>query len=123
MSGPSAARAERRRRSVRSRCSTRPRLPAESQGAAMAKSKNEKPSVATYADHEVITPPHELRKAASTVASNAFAEQAVARAEQALADLSGEFGRWMEEECKRIDAARGAIKAKGFGKATREALF
>jgi HPt (histidine-containing phosphotransfer) domain-containing protein len=90
----------------------------------MAKSKkNEKPSVATFADHELITPPHELRKAASTVASNAFAEEAVTRAEKALADLSGEFAGWMDEECKRIDAARKAVKAKGFSKATREALF
>jgi HPt (histidine-containing phosphotransfer) domain-containing protein len=89
----------------------------------MAKSKNEKPSVATFADHEIITPPHELRKAASTVSSNAFAEQAVARAEKAMADLSGEFAGWMDEECKRIDAARQSIKASGFSKATREALF
>ena len=29
----------------------------------MAPRKDETPSVATYADHEVITPPHALRKA------------------------------------------------------------
>ena len=29
----------------------------------MTRRKDETPSVATYADHEVITPPHELRKA------------------------------------------------------------
>jgi HPt (histidine-containing phosphotransfer) domain-containing protein len=29
----------------------------------------------------------------------------------------------MDSECERLDAARRAIKAKGFNKATREALF
>jgi HPt (histidine-containing phosphotransfer) domain-containing protein len=89
----------------------------------MAKSRNDKPSVATYADYEVITPPNPLRKAASTVADNDPADDPVTRAEQALAGLASEFSSWMDEECSRIDAARRAVRAKGFSRATREALF
>ena len=37
--------------------------------------------------------------------------------------LSGEFSSWMNQECERLDKARRDIKAKGFTKATREALF
>jgi HPt (histidine-containing phosphotransfer) domain-containing protein len=89
----------------------------------MAKNKIEKPSVATYADYEVITPPHELRRCASTVPDTEPADEAVIRAENALAELSTEFSGWMDEECNRLDAARRAVKATGFSKATREALF
>jgi len=89
----------------------------------MAKSRNDKPSVATYADYEVITPPNPLRKAASTVAANDPADDPVERAEQALAGLASEFSNWMDEECSRIDAARRTVKAKGFSRATCEALF
>src|SRR5262245_31195971 len=91
MSGPSPAKAERRTQFARTLYSTRPRSPAESKEQLMAKSRNEKPSVATYADHEVITPANELRKAASTVAASDPADDPVTRAEQALATLAGEF--------------------------------
>jgi hypothetical protein len=87
----------------------------------MSRPKNEKPSVATYADHEIITPPHRLRKAMSTVSK--LVDDPVARAERALADVSGQFAGWMEEECVRLDVARNAVKEAGFTKATRDALF
>jgi hypothetical protein len=80
-----------------------------------------KPSVATYADHEIISPPHRLRRVLS--AAESAADDPVARAEQALALLSGEFAAWMEEEGERLDQARNAVKAAGFTSATREALF
>ena len=47
----------------------------------------------------------------------------MARAEQALAQLSDEFSTWMDQECERLDRARHQVKATGFTKATREALF
>jgi len=89
----------------------------------MAKEKAEKPSVATYADHEIITPPNKLRKVVSTVAANEAYEDPVARAEQALSKLSSEFASWMLSECERLDLARLQVKTKGFNKETREALF
>ena len=47
----------------------------------------------------------------------------VARAEAALAQLSGEFTSWMEAECEQLDRARQKVRVEGFNKATREALF
>ena len=88
----------------------------------MSNSKNDKPSVTTFADYEMITPPNKLRRTLSTVPDNDL-DDPVARAEAALADLSSEFASWMEAECLRLDAARVAVKAEGLTKATREVLF
>jgi len=88
----------------------------------MSRPRADKPSVATYADHELISPPHKLRRAVSSAVASGADEQ-VARAEQALARLSGEFSTWMEEEGERLDRARNAVKTAGFTAATRDALF
>ena len=86
----------------------------------MSRRKDDTPSVATYADHEVITPPHKLRKA---IAAAEEGDDPVARAEAALADLSSEFSTWMEAECVRLETARHNVKDEGFTKKTHEALF
>jgi chemotaxis protein histidine kinase CheA len=78
-------------------------------------------SVATYADHEVITPPHNLRKAVSPVAD--VNDDPIARAEAALAQLSDEFADWMHAECERLEAARQEVKRAGFTEKTHDALF
>jgi HPt (histidine-containing phosphotransfer) domain-containing protein len=88
----------------------------------MAPRKDTAPSVATYADHEVITPPHELRKAVMYVADGDD-DDPVARAEAALAQLSKEFGEWMHAECDRIEAARQEVKRSGFSKKTHGDLY
>jgi HPt (histidine-containing phosphotransfer) domain-containing protein len=88
----------------------------------MAKSKRLKPSIATYGDYELITPPDGLRMTVSEV-PDSDAEDPVARAEQALAQLSGNFSTWMNAECDRLDAVRQEIKANGFSEATCAALF
>ena len=49
----------------------------------MAHRKDDSASVATYADHEVITPPYELRRAVSQAADN-DQDDPIARAEAAL---------------------------------------
>src|SRR5437588_9203535 len=85
--------------------------------------KNKKASTVTYADHELIRPPNKLRMAVSTVAPQDPDDDPVARAEQALLQLSGEFSAWMHSECDRLDHARKEVTAKGFNKVTREALF
>jgi HPt (histidine-containing phosphotransfer) domain-containing protein len=87
----------------------------------MSKATKETPAVVTYGDHEVITPPNKLRKAL-TLAAEA-GDDPVARAEQALAQLAGEFSTWMNSECERLDAARHAVDEQGFTPKTREALF
>jgi HPt (histidine-containing phosphotransfer) domain-containing protein len=47
----------------------------------------------------------------------------VARAEAALAGLSGEFSAWMDAECARLEAARQDVKRDGFTEQTHDALF
>jgi HPt (histidine-containing phosphotransfer) domain-containing protein len=79
-------------------------------------------AVTTYGDHELITPQNKLRKAVSDRPFDP-ADDPVARAEQALADLSSEFSSWMDEECERLDQARQTVKASGFTFANKERLF
>jgi hypothetical protein len=90
----------------------------------MTKEKSEQAAVKTFADHEVILPPNKLKKAvvkAHRDAPGIF--DPVARAEQALADLSSEFSGWMDKDCARLDAARHALKADGWSKQAGDELF
>jgi|SRR5215472_8310555 len=90
----------------------------------MSRSRMDKASIATYADHEVLTPPNKLRRLMAVVADPPpGTEDEVARAEQALAQLSSQFAVWMEAECERLDQARNAVKAAGFAKTARDLLF
>lgn len=79
-------------------------------------------AVQTFADHEVITMENKLRKAVSNVPL-APGEDPVARAEAALAELSSEFGSWMDSECERLDSARKLIAKTGFNRTSKDALF
>jgi HPt (histidine-containing phosphotransfer) domain-containing protein len=86
---------------------------------------NEKPGtldIKTFADHHVITQPNPLRKVLRRVAEKDL-DDPVARAEKALADLSGEFKNWMAVEADRLSAAHAAILKEGFTNFTREELF
>jgi len=87
----------------------------------MASTKNTA-AVATYGDHEVIVPENKLRKAVSRQPLDPN-DDPIARAEQALAELSGEFSGWMESECERLDRARRMVASEGFGKEAKDALF
>jgi hypothetical protein len=88
----------------------------------MASSRATKPDVITYGDHEVITPDtQKLRK--TLRAAVAGEEDPIARAEEALAQISGEFSTWMGDECKRLDGARQRVKDEGLSKETRQELF
>jgi HPt (histidine-containing phosphotransfer) domain-containing protein len=87
----------------------------------MSRRKDDTPSVATYADYEVITPPHELRKAVAPAGD--VIDDPVARAEAALTELSSEFSGWMESECDRLEAARQDVKRDGFTQKTHDELF
>jgi HPt (histidine-containing phosphotransfer) domain-containing protein len=87
----------------------------------MSRRKDDTPSVATYADYEVITPPHELRKVLAPAGD--VIDDPVARAEAALAELSSEFSGWMDCECDRLEAARQDVKRDGFSQKTHDTLF
>jgi hypothetical protein len=84
--------------------------------------KRIEPDVVTYGDHEIITPDtSKLRKLVRAAAPGD--EDPVARAEKALAQISGEFSTWMADECERLDTARRKVKEIGLTKATKQELF
>ena len=80
-------------------------------------------AVATYGDHEVISPENKLRHVVSERPLAPGEDDPIARAEQALAELSTEFSSWMESECERLDKARHAVIKGRFTKSNKEALF
>ena len=88
----------------------------------MAKEKPGTLQIATFADHHVITQPNPLRKVLRRVAEKDL-DDPVARAEKALAGLSGEFKNWMTIESERLAAAHAALLKDGFTDVTREELF
>jgi chemotaxis protein histidine kinase CheA len=88
----------------------------------MAAHKPGELKVETFAEHQVITQPNPLRAAVRRVDEDEV-DDAVARAEAALAGLSGEFNDWMATECDRLSAAHAAIIKDGFSEAARQELF
>lgn len=88
----------------------------------MAPKKPPQISVETYTDHQVITQPNPLRAMVHYVEDKDF-DDPVARAEQALSDLSGEFKDWMGIECERLSTAHAAIKRDGVNKDRQDEMF
>jgi chemotaxis protein histidine kinase CheA len=88
----------------------------------MAKDKPTTLQIQTFADHHVITQPNPLRKVLRRVSEKNL-DDPIARAEKALASLSGEFKNWMSIEADRLSAAHAAIRKDGFTNFTREELF
>jgi chemotaxis protein histidine kinase CheA len=88
----------------------------------MAKDKPAAIEVKAFADHHVITQPNPLRKVLRHVGDKDL-DDPVARAEKALAGLSGEFKEWMQAEAARLSAAYAAILDGGFTSAACEELF
>ena len=78
--------------------------------------------VKTFATHHVITQPNPLRKVLRRV-DEKDADDPVARAEKALAELSGEFKDWMLAEADRLVAAHAAILKGGFSEDANGELF
>jgi HPt (histidine-containing phosphotransfer) domain-containing protein len=89
----------------------------------MAHPKKHPAAVATYGDHEVITPENKLRKLVSVKPLLPGEIHPVDHAEVALAELSTEFSSWMDTECERLDQARRNVAAGGFTRANKDALF
>ena len=88
----------------------------------MAQEKPGTLQIETFADHHVITQPNPLRKVLRRVAEKEL-DDPVARAEAALAGMSGEFKNWMAIETERLAAAHAAILKDGFTSFTRGELF
>jgi HPt (histidine-containing phosphotransfer) domain-containing protein len=88
----------------------------------MAKEKPAEIKVKTFATHYVITQPNPLRKVLRRVDERDL-DDPVARAEAALAGLSGEFKDWMAVEATRLSTAHAAILTNGFSEAAADELF
>jgi chemotaxis protein histidine kinase CheA len=89
----------------------------------MAKDKKPTPvEIKTFPDHHVITQPNPLREVLRRVDEKDL-DDPVARAEQALAGLSGEFKNWMSIETDRLTTAHATILKNGFTDSTCEELF
>jgi HPt (histidine-containing phosphotransfer) domain-containing protein len=90
----------------------------------MAKPKQKSPTlkVEAFADHHVITQANPFRNVLKLADENNL-DEAVARAEKALAGLSGEFKDWMGIECDRLAAAHAAMLKNGVNPATSGELF
>jgi len=88
----------------------------------MAKSNRGTLNVKAFATHHVITQPNPLSGVLRRVAEKDL-DDPVARAEKALAGLSGEFKNWMAIEADRLTAAHASILKIGFTDETSEELF
>ncbi|GAA3851125.1 Hpt domain-containing protein [[Pseudomonas] carboxydohydrogena] len=88
----------------------------------MARDKTDGLKVETFEAHQVITQPNPLRKYVRHT-DERDTDDPVARAEEALAGLSGEFKSWMDEECARLARAFEVVKKDGFTSQNREELF
>jgi HPt (histidine-containing phosphotransfer) domain-containing protein len=88
----------------------------------MMKSKPGTVQIESFADHHVIRQPNPLRKVLRRIAPRDL-DDPVARAEKALAGLSGEFKNWMTIEADRLSDAHAAILRDGFTDVTRQELF
>jgi len=89
----------------------------------MGKNKPSDIEVKSFSTHHVITQPNPLRKVLRRVEDDKDGDDAVARAEQALAGLSGEFKGWMRAEADRLAQAYALVHEKGFSDKTRDELF
>ena len=80
----------------------------------MAKEKPDTLEIKAFATHHVITPPNPLRKVLRRIPPDIDHDDPVARAEQALAGLSGEFKQWMTIEADRLSSAHAVVLRNGF---------
>ncbi|WP_439575550.1 Hpt domain-containing protein [Phreatobacter sp.] len=94
---------------------------------AQSKAKLDEASIAGFADHDIITPKHNLkgfsRKVKARYDEHGFDLDALERAEAALAELSTEFDDWMRKEVVRLGDARDVVKRGGLGPETRPVLY
>jgi len=88
----------------------------------MSKNKPTDIEVKAFSTHHVITQPNPLLTVLRRVPDD-DPDDPVARAEKALAGLSGEFGSWMTIEADRLSAAWDMICKDGISHDTREELF
>ena len=70
-----------------------------------------------------ITPPSNSSRLKLGGRFGAIDADAIAKAEAALKSLSGQFAEWLDDEIKKLDAARAAVQANGYTPETSEGLY
>jgi hypothetical protein len=70
-----------------------------------------------------ITPPTTSLRLKLGGRFGAIDADAIAKAEAALKSLSGQFAQWLDDEIKKLDAARAAVQANGYTPETSESLY
>jgi HPt (histidine-containing phosphotransfer) domain-containing protein len=88
----------------------------------MAKEKPAEIKVKHFSTHKVITQPNPLRKVLRRVDERDL-DDPVARAEEALAGLAGEFKNWMLVEADRLSSAHASMLEQGFSEEAANELF
>lgn len=74
-------------------------------------------------NHQIIRPPHDLKKKAKPLKGNAQMEDPIAKAEQALQKLSANFSIWIEDEVAHLVEKWGAAKDDSLSKDSLDTLF
>ena len=73
---------------------------------------------------QIIQVPNTLRlKVGAGGRLGALDPAAIAKAEAALKNLSGNFAQWLQDEIAKLEAARQAIRAEGLTPQTTESLY
>lgn len=75
------------------------------------------------ADYEIIQPKVDLRKKVKVVPSSQAGFDPIARAEQAMQQLSVNFNIWMAEEVDELQTAWTTLQEKGMNSETIKELF
>lgn len=71
---------------------------------------------------QFIQPPNSLRQKVGGGFKGINAD-AVAKAEEALAAMAGQFEQWLQDEVGKLDVAWSAIQTQGYNAATAEGLY
>lgn len=71
---------------------------------------------------QVFNPPNTLRLKVGG-SFGAIDARAIAKAEEALQAMSGQFGQWLQDEIDKLEQARAAIRTEGFATRTAEQLY
>ena len=72
---------------------------------------------------QFIQPPNTLRLKVGGGRFGGIDPNAIAKAEEALKNLSAQFSQWLDDELVKLDAARAAIREKGYTEETAEGLY
>ncbi len=72
---------------------------------------------------QFIQPTNTLRLKVGGAKFGGIDPSAIAKAEEALKSLSGQFAQWLNDELVKLDAARAAIRDKGYTPETAEGLY